>query len=138
MIKTNKIGNVAGTVEYDVDGMGIESGSNADTTWTKFPDGTLIVCGIINTSGDITVPWGTLFEGADGFGKDFPPEVVFTSRPSVTYGGRGIGGVGGSFWVSINDTPTVTRTGRIFLVRPTVDVISGDRRVQYQAIGRWK
>jgi len=41
-LKVNKISNVAGTVEHDVATMGIESGSNDNGNWTKFPDGTLI------------------------------------------------------------------------------------------------
>ena len=117
---------------------GIESGSNTDATWTKFPDGTLIVCGVINTSGDITTPWASLFEGASSFSKDFPTEVTFISPPFVTYGGKGIGGVGGSFWLAIHQEPTATRTGKVFLVRPQEDTLDGDRKIQYQAIGRWK
>lgn len=41
-IKANTIENVAGTSSHDVANMGIESGSNANGNYTKFPDGTMI------------------------------------------------------------------------------------------------
>lgn len=46
ILKTNQLETLSGEVR-DVANMGIESGSNENGSWVKFPDGTMIQWGII-------------------------------------------------------------------------------------------
>ena len=57
-IKCNQIETVDGTLTHDVATMGIESGSNSEGSWVKFPDGTMICYGRYegNTPGPYTFP----------------------------------------------------------------------------------
>ena len=137
MIKTNKIGNIAGTVEYDVDGMGIESGGSllatgtnprVGGTYTKFPDGTMIVNAIIT---DAISADGTWLSWA------FPKEFVDTNY-TITANGQPRKGD--------NTTPSYDtyyrfeRNSRSYTNISVTRVGYGNINTDtyLQAIGRWK
>ena len=130
-IKANTIENVAGTATHDVATMGIESGSNANGHWTKFPDGTMIQWNIITvTDQAIDDAYGTLFQGT----RDITFPQPFIEAPSASCGiFREENGAG---WGSIRNT-----TETLIMLRG-MDVVSrtigNTIEISWQAIGRWK
>ena len=114
----------------------VESGSNANGSWTKWADGTMIINKIILGTANITNAWGSLYISADINLGDFP--VAFIERPTIIvspqtqtgtqYMLAGHGGKGNG---------TETNAGHVALVRP-----NSRTGLAYQleviAKGKWK
>ena len=115
-------------IEIDSTGnMGIESGSNANGSWTKLPDGTLITTHTV----DISVAQNSAFTDHVPLGYPYS----FISTPIITISsvknyGNAIG------HASIQSHNTSNYTARA--IRVGTANTSGICRVNIQAIGRWK
>lgn len=108
----------------------IETGSNANGKWIKFPNGTLICTKQVTSSVTMTTRWGQLYDGTMNLGN-WP--MTFTELWSVSY--TNITNVG-AMVESAESAPSTTFAGTIYLARAisatydiTMDVIG---------IGTWK
>jgi len=114
---------------------GIESGSNADGSYIKYPDGTMIQWGANKTVGENETNSNNLFGSTAGSTIRFDANVnfplTFIDTPVVVCAPRS------NFLISVNalgasDTGFFVRTH----LTNTADVTSS--RIDYIAIGRWK
>lgn len=114
----------------------VESDSNANGTWTKFIDGTMIINKTIRGTIDITGAWGSLFISGNVNLGDYP--VAFIERPTVIVSPQTqtgtqymLVGQGGS------GDANKTNAGNVSLVRP-----NSRTGVEYVldiiAKGKWK
>ena len=102
---------------------GMESGSNANGKWIKFPDGTMI------QSGSFTITTqGSGFVGPDD--GDFPVPFVGDIPSMVT------NATGGQFWSAVAN-PTLS-SFTMFAQRLNSTTQIPPRAFSWQAIGRWK
>ena len=107
-----------------------ETGSNANGTYVKFSDGTMICHGHIDLGLlNMQSPWGALFISA-GVNITFP--ATFISKPSVDANMENDTG-DGAMWMGTAST-TSTGTGRF--VRATA--LTFQATAGWTAIGRWK
>ena len=95
----------------------VESGSNANGTWTKWADGTMIVNKTIRGTANITSAWGSLFISQEINLGNYP--VAFIERPTVVVSPQTqtgtqymLAGQGGSGY------GTETNAGNVALIRP--------------------
>jgi hypothetical protein len=110
----------------------IESGSNTNGTYIKFPDGTQIChYHIVPTDQAINVPYGSLFTGTRTW--TFPAPFVNVT-PTVTCPQFNWGTGGGWGTVDGQDLTTATLRGIDVASRPTGTVCD----ISAIAIGRWK
>lgn len=135
-IKTNTIENVAGTESHDVATMGIESGSNTNGEYTKFPDGTLICTGIqTHLAVSHTISVGSFFRsGATAIDISWAP--AFVGEYAVTANLSTDAFISDDF---IGIQQIIKRDENYGHV-VTLAATSGDKDVaiNFQAIGRWK
>jgi len=124
-IKTNTIENVAGTESHSVDTMGIESGSNADGNYIKFPDGTLICISKVITN-YTNVANGSIFTSAQ---RTWTYPMVFIEEPAVSASDGN-----STRWADVFN-PELHQS-RFFSFGATSSTTSSN--VTLTAIGRWK
>ena len=114
----------------------VESGSNANGSWTKWADGTMIINKTVLGTANITNAWGSLYISADINLGDFP--VAFIEMPTIVVSPQTqtgtqymLIGQGGSGY------GTETSAGNVALVRPNsrTDVAY---RLEVIAKGKWK
>ena len=114
----------------------VESGSNANGSWTKWADGTMIINKTVLGTANITNAWGSLYISADINLGDFP--VAFIEMPTIVVSPQTqtgtqymLIGQGGSGY------GTETNAGNVALVRPNsrTDVAY---RLEVIAKGKWK
>ena len=113
---------------------GIESGSNANGNYTKFPDGTMIATYTTTTTYVTTNgigSGGVLFYTDTPTGLDWStqgfialPAVILTPVSVIK-----------ACWLSVSTNPSATLTGKIRVFSYNND---SSCRVQYTMIGRWK
>lgn len=106
----------------------IDTGSNANGTWTKFADGTMICRHSKSISVDCTSQWGNLYEGGASAGS-FP--ATFSAIPTVMVTNTTPDG----YFEGLRDSST-TSWGTIRMAIPTSTTRSFV--VNLLAIGRWK
>ena len=109
----------------------VESDSNANGTYVKFSDGTMICYKNISLNININKEWGNVYENttAANLGSW---AATFTATPSMgvlTIGGAGI-------WVQTINNASTTSCGSAFFVSAT----SGTKNTMFSiiGIGRWK
>lgn len=112
----------------------IESGSNANGTYIKFADGTMICTGSKLITMDCVKAWGNMYETA---AMDFLPyPMAFTSVSHVAYTN-----IGQAAFIENGGMPSgqtaLTIPKSIYFVRP-VSLLAGAFAATYEAIGRWK
>lgn len=109
----------------------LESGSNANGSYIKYLDGTMI-CYILKEypNIDITNAWGSMYESDYIALGDFPQS--FISTPVVT-----ANCVGGSSVFIEALTPTTTSLGSTWFARP-VSQANTTPKINFIAIGKWK
>jgi len=129
-INASSISNLVGTVSQSggvPTGSIIETGSNANGTFIKFADGTMICRGLLSVTSAISTGSGSIFYGTTSFSFS----TAFSSTPTCTV--TGIRSAA-TIWVTAYSTNT---TGtNVYLFSP-VSLASGAADVQYIAIGRW-
>jgi hypothetical protein len=126
--ETNKAPSV-----HAVNGI-IESGSNANGSWTKFADGTLIITQKVEiTNMPIATSWGTWYMTDRGINPpDFP--VNFIEKPCVSLS---FGSTTSTAIASLTDDTYVNNAGGFRLFRGSTSTgVSGITFIT--AIGRWK
>lgn len=133
-IKTNTISNVAGTVNWPVETMGIESGENQYWAWTKFPDGTSIlrskaqqVLAALPTANEIYA-----YTDAGGFPADLfiDTDVTISINSGLMQEHRAL-----IFVAAMNDS-TSMKIGALCPKSSTIPTL--DVWLQIVAMGRWK
>ena len=127
---TNKIATMT-----DVNSI-IASGSNANGSYIKYSDGTMICYKSVSGTIDITTSWGSLYTSGDVAGGSTPQ--TFISTPTITFSGNN--GTGTQFMLSSNGASgggSITDFGNVCLIRPNsrtgVPYI-----INFIAIGKWK
>lgn len=129
IIKANTIENLGGDESHDVATMGIESGSNANGDWTKFPDGTLICTHEIIVP-DTNVAVGSMYESAAVIWT-FP--MPFVGNSPTTIGST----TSASLYcncATMGDNALVSSNIKNYSAR---NIWAADN-VRVTAIGRWK
>lgn len=114
----------------------VESGSNANGSWTKWSDGTMIIDKIISGTADITTAWGNLYVSRDINLGSFP--VSFIETPTVVVSPQTqtgtqymlVGNGGYGYATNVN-------AGSVALVRPNSRT-SVAYRLEVIAKGKWK
>ena len=114
----------------------VESGSNANGSWTKWSDGTMIIDKIISGTADITTAWGNLYISRDINLGSFP--VSFIETPTVVVSPQTqtgtqymlVGNGGYGYATNVN-------AGSVALVRPKSRT-SVAYRLEVIAKGKWK
>lgn len=120
------------SVKQKIDGM-IESGSNANGSWIKYADGTMICTKTVNAGNRLFAnAWGSLYEATEGI--DFGDWAMeFYAKPAVSLCLANAGGA--CFFGNLNNSSN-TYIGACGLSRPnqaTIPVV-----VDVIGIGRWK
>ena len=113
---------------WDVRSMGIESGSNENGSWVKFPDGTMICTYIDSNEYTTTEAIGQVFRNLDVPMWTFPQPFIET--PVMTAMVRG-----NNTWVASSGNGVSQTQGQVFIYGA---VNNATGRLSYQAIGRWK
>lgn len=107
----------------------VESGSNANGSYVKFGNGTMICMGIYSTDVAISTPWGSLFISPT---ITVPFAATFVAVPSVSYV------LHGSISAMVMNAGNINVGHQsIQLVRATSSP-TATRDITYIAIGRWK
>ena len=122
-------------VDDSINGI-VESGSNANGSWTKWADGTMIINKTVSGTADITNAWGSLYISADINLGNFP--VAFIEMPTIVVSPQTqtgtqymLIGQGG------NGYGTETNAGNVALVRPNSRT-GVAYRLEVIAKGKWK
>lgn len=109
----------------------VESGSNANGSYIKFSDGTMICYKVTDVIViNIDVAWGSLFEGTVDMGQ-FPINFVETPAISIVPLGSGM------LIEQAGANATPNSWGLVTAVRPTA-VQNVSARFYMTAIGKWK
>lgn len=109
----------------------VESGSNANGSYIKFSDGTMICSRITDViTMNIDVAWGSLYEGSVDIGQ-FPAN--FTEIPAISASPFG----SGMLVEQAGANATKNSWGLVTAVRPTA-VQNVSARFYLIAIGKWK
>lgn len=129
---TVKKNNIVGTVSQTggvPTGAIIESGSNANGTWTKFADGRMI-CEFRRTRNiPVNTALGALFYNGSPVANNFP--MPFISIPWV-----GIAVEGAGMWAAPISKSTLT-TWPTYYIHSAVSRVASDVDEHFIAIGRW-
>lgn len=114
----------------------VESGSNANGSWTKWADGTMIINKTVLGTANITNAWGSLYISAEINLGNFP--VAFIEMPTIVVSPQNqtgtqymLAGQGGSGY------GTETNAGNVALVRPNSRT-NVAYRLEVIAKGKWK
>lgn len=115
----------------------VESGENAEGSYIKFDDGTMICRGRITKAGIINQEWGSLYYIAFG---DKPYPEPFISPPEVTFACTGHRAffIASYFSTGVNDEHKKQNTPKIEGYRAVADTTTWNYEVSYIAIGKWK
>ena len=109
----------------------VESGSNANGSYIKFSDGTMICSRITDViTMNIDVAWGSLYEGSVDIGQ-FPAN--FTEIPAISASPFS----SGMLVEQAGANATKNSWGQVTAVRPTA-VQNVSARFYLIAIGKWK
>lgn len=109
----------------------VESGSNANGSYIKFSDGTMICYRVTDVIAmNIDVAWGSLYEGSVDMGQ-FPISFVETPAISIVPFGSGM------LVEQVGANATNSSWGLVTAVRPTA-VQNVSARFYMTAIGKWK
>lgn len=109
----------------------VESGSNANGSYIKFSDGTMICYRVTDVIAmNIDVAWGSLYEGSVDMGQ-FPAN--FTETPAISVSAFG----SGMLIEQAGANSTNRSWGLVTAVRPTA-VQNVSARFYLIAIGKWK
>ena len=115
----------------------IDSATNANGTYIKYPDGTMICTKLVEGSVDITNTWGQGYTTGDtntvslgNFAQTFTAVPIVQVTPA-----RGTNSL--NFWLSTIDGTTTQFAGNIGLLRFTSHA-SVSYKLNVVAIGRWK
>ena len=121
----------SGSVEDALDDL-TGYGTNANGTYYKFVDGTLICTKVVTTNISIAAQWGVLYETSDpiSFG-DWAHNFVSAPVASLTVAGDGLACVPEKL-----SGVTASSAGNSFFFRPVTG--NGPLTVNLIAIGRWK
>ena len=112
-------------------GIGYTSGQNANGSWIKFEDGTMI-CDIIREYDFTTTkPWGALYE-SDYINLGNLPQT-FIEPPTVT-----ASCVGGTYVLVESFTPTVSTLGSTWFIRPIAQSDTAKTTIAFIVKGKWK
>lgn len=117
-------------IKQDIDNEKITSGSNADGSWIKYPDGTMICYMSVTAEVTFTTAWYNDYSGTMDLGY-FPQR--FVEVPNVQLSNHSTSAVTFQNYVLM---PTEAHPGSAFLTRPfssTTDVT-----IDIVAIGKWK
>lgn len=110
----------------------VESGSNSNGSYVKYPDGTLICYKQVQISGAaVNKAWGGVYESPDTYSFGSWP-YAFTESPIMTLYPT----LGHTVFVE-KLTPTTTSVGSTWLWSPT-SRSSATTTFSIMAIGRWK
>ena len=111
----------------------VESGSNANGNWVKYPDGTMICYGTRSfTNLRINTAFGSVYETTTKINFGTFPQT-FYARPNVFI--QQYDGAMASL-EALNDTNT-TNIGQAFVWRPTSSTAASPS-YYWTAVGRWK
>jgi len=128
-IKTYTTANAVGTVAADGSGAIIETGSNANGTYTKFADGTMIAAHSKPAGSNINTAFGNIFTTASAT-WNFP--VTFSAVPETSVSEKS--GVG-FCWGGLGSA-SISTTSASFTLQRGVP-ISNTPAATLIAIGRW-
>lgn len=110
----------------------VESGSNANGSYIKYADGTMICTKLVTATTRISTAFGSLYETSSAvqFG-DFA--IPFVSNPFV------IGNcTGRTALLEAFQGLSTTSWGRTWLMRPSADTSDNEYNINLFAIGKWK
>lgn len=119
---------------YHEGNTGIDSGSNADGSWTKWPDGTMVCTKVISATAAITQASGAIFLDSAGVNCGSWPQA-FVSVPTINV--SLVGGTGNGVWNGPQANASASSCGLFILM-------SAEQRNSYQinvhitGTGRWK
>jgi|SRR5690554_2060044 len=111
-----------------------DSGSNANGSWVKFGDGTMICWGTASFTTSMSPPSGSSISNTGNLGIDLPQ--TFTITPKAFFQVTGESTVPNAFILSAN-SPNTTTIVRMRLA----SILPRDTEtfyVDWRAIGRWK
>ena len=115
----------------DLPTMGIESGSNENGSWTKYPDGTMIQHGYINRSDHIP-------DDTENINDTFTLPLAFIdTNYTVNTSLHTYSNAFGTITFSRNASASSVNITALRLP-PSVENNAGDLNYYWQAIGRWK
>jgi len=137
-INTTNLNNLEDGVEQNSNDIAniIESGSNANGSWTKWSDGTMICEHRVYSSHDTTTPYGALYVSDLITLPDFP--VEFIERPRVVLQYETADWASAIIiGISTNGYPTQKNGGQLRLISGISSSGNGGYIV-YIAKGKWK
>lgn len=109
----------------------VESGSNANGSYIKFSDGTMICSRVTDViTMNINIAWGSLYEGSVDMGQ-FP--ISFVETPAISI----VSFSSGMLIEQAGANATNSSWGLVTAVRPTA-VQNVSARFYLIAIGKWK
>lgn len=115
----------------------IESGSNANGSWVKYEDGTMIITQSYTTTITSWSTWGNCYSTALNVPPNFP--VSFVGTPKVT---QTLECLSYNGWLATRTeagaTSSSTRAAAMQVVRPTTGGTNIPYTVNIIAIGKWK
>lgn len=110
-----------------------ESGSNANGSWVKYADGTMIQYGTYDTGlTDFTTEFGSVFYNQSYSTIKFP--LAFVDVPSIIINQELGGYLGGN---TLGGLPTKANF-RVYLYTAMSATLTRNAIIYWQAIGRWK
>jgi hypothetical protein len=128
--------NILGTVGQAAGvptGAIIERGSNANGSYVKFADGTLICMGSVSFSGNVATTYGSIFATTPVTGSSYP--AAFTALPSVAI--TPLLPAPGAKWAAVYSDTFSTTQWPNFLIFDGLTRTGVSGNVQLIAIGRW-
>lgn len=137
-ISTTEKGAANGLATLDADGRltaaqtAITTGSNANGTWIRFPDGTQICTKIITISMKIETADGSMYYGTRTSLGDFA--MPFTEAPAESL----LLTTGPSAFLDVARDITATSAGSVNLYKSLKMPTVGDYPIHVIAIGKWK
>lgn len=110
----------------------VDSGSNANGSYIKFGDGTMIVNKKVTTTKTINQTWGNLYIDNVGSLGDYPVEFIDAPNVSIfVYGSQSAIAMNGG-------TGTRLRPPLVDLVRGEISNTAVNYTIDVTAIGKWK
>lgn len=128
-LRSNLLGTVSQTGGVPT-GAVIESGSNANGSYVKFADGTMVCLKSVTTD-NIATAWGVLYKSSNVPTGTFAAQ--FSDIPSCSY--NWIQGSNGAALIAVRGPVSSTDGPEVSLIRPTSHPYGGT--VYVTAIGRW-
>lgn len=113
----------------------VESGSNANGSYVKYADGTLICYGTKTDTFTINNSWGALYRELNEKTFQITYPISFVSQPSFNISMNGANSAMLVNWY--NSDSVTTKSDRYILARPT-SANAQTYSIGWTAIGRWK